>query len=659
MKKMSDKNFYLLFISLFIVLNLLNGYVVSLPFFNPGLNLYKITLHSFFTSFVGDLGFLLIILGLILLFAKNKRSVIFSLTLASVALSTIVFLLKIYSFYYGTAFSFFNLRTFSNSNPDLGRQLTIFLWKNLLSMGQYVAVIPAIILIVLCITCYKHERFPTNYIAKKFFKKDYLKFIKVLIIGLGFYSLSVFSFEHNIKAAKEFNVVEDLEAIQNMGVYTYLSVDLVIYLTDVPEEIEEIDYEKLEYAKLYLDENKLTNPLNFYGEKTNNTDAIFKDKTLIIIQLESFNNYLINLVVEDPETGKTYEITPFINSLANDSKNLYYSNFYSNIGVGKTSDAEFAALTGIVADGNIVTYYDYIHSDYETLPKLFTNSGYETYALRGSNMSFYRRETVYADFGFNPKNLVSEESLIAEGRLNPDEQYLINGWVDDYVIFDKIIDLVNKDEKQFIFSLSTILHSPFMDYEGITGVNGWSELVPGQIGRYLDYARYTDIALQYLFNTLEEKNLLDDVVFLLYGDHKSDMSIKEHSKLFPNINLLDNQELSHNTPLIISAKNCDLSDYSESTSLVRSQRDIKRTVANLFGLNAKYNFGIDILTTDRTIAYVPLTMDVFTDDFHLNYRGEKINNEEFELDITEFKNAFDRYKNLNDLILHYNFFKEN
>ena len=33
MKKMSDKNFYLLFISLFIVLNLLNGYVVSLPFF--------------------------------------------------------------------------------------------------------------------------------------------------------------------------------------------------------------------------------------------------------------------------------------------------------------------------------------------------------------------------------------------------------------------------------------------------------------------------------------------------------------------------------------------------------------------------------------------------------------------------------------------------
>ena len=66
-----------------------------------------------------------------------------------------------------------------------------------------------------------------------------------------------------------------------------------------------------------------------------------------MIQLESFNTFLINLIVENPNTGETYEITPFINSLANNSQNLYYYNFFSNIGVGKTSDAEFAALTGI------------------------------------------------------------------------------------------------------------------------------------------------------------------------------------------------------------------------------------------------------------------------------------------------------------------------
>src|SRR5690554_6256479 len=130
MRKLSDKNFYVLFISLFIILNLVNGYVVSLPIFNPGLNVYRLTFQSFITSFLGDLGFLMIILGIVLLVSRNRKTVVLHLTVISVALSTIIFLLKIYSFYYGTAFSFFNLRTFSNSNPDLGRQLTVFLWKN-------------------------------------------------------------------------------------------------------------------------------------------------------------------------------------------------------------------------------------------------------------------------------------------------------------------------------------------------------------------------------------------------------------------------------------------------------------------------------------------------------------------------------------------------
>lgn len=658
MKKLTDKQFYILFISLFLILNILNGYVVSLPIFNPGLNLYKLSFYSFITSLLGDLGFLLVILGIVLLISRNRRSVVLLLTAVTIALSTIIFLLKIYSFYYGTAFSFFNLRTFSNSNPALGRQLTIFLWRNLLSMGQYVAVFPAIILIVLSFRTFKDNRFPTNYIAYNQPKKDYLKFLRVLVIGLGFYSLSTLSFLYNIKASKEFYVVEDLEAIQNMGVYTYLSNDLVSYLIVTPEDIDEIDDKKFEHAKFYLDDAKNKHNLNFYGEETNNTPAIFTDKTLIVLQIESFNNFLINLTIEDPETNEIYEITPFLNSLVNDNKNLYYSNFFSNIGVGKTSDAEFATLTGIVPDGNIVTYYDYIHKDYETLPKLFTNKGYETYALRGSNMSFYRREEVYTDLGFNPLHLVSEESLILDGRLNPEEEYLINGWVDDYVIFDKLIDFVEHDKKQFIFSLSTILHSPFMEHDLITGLNDFSGIIPGQIGRYLDYAKYTDNAIEYLFSQLEEKGLLDDIVFVIYGDHKSDMSMREHTKLLPEASdLLTNQRISHNVPLIITASDYDLSSYSDSTSLVRSQRDLKRTISNLFGLDAQYNFGVDILTTDRTIAYVPLTMDIFTDEFHLNYRGETINNN-IELDIEEFKQAFDSFKNLNDLVLHYNFFKE-
>lgn len=662
MRKLSDKNFYVLFISLFIILNLVNGYVVSLPIFNPGLNVYRLTFQSFITSFLGDLGFLMIILGIVLLVSRNRKTVVLHLTVISVALSTIIFLLKIYSFYYGTAFSFFNLRTFSNSNPDLGRQLTVFLWKNLLSMGQYIAIFPAIIMIWFAFLTYRDNRFPISDLFEYERSQKHLKLVrifKVLVLGLGFYSLSTFTFQYKVDANQNNYIVEDLEAIQNMGVYTYLSNDLISYVTNPDEHVNTIDSEKLEQANYYLDEKNSKNPKNFFGEDTSNTAPIFEDKTLILLQLESFNTYLINLVVKDPETGIEYEVTPFLNSLVNNKENLFYENFFSNIGVGKTSDAEFATLTGIFADGNIVTYYDYIHKNYETLPKLFTEKGYETYALRGSNMSFYRREEVYADLGFNPKNLVSEESLIAEGRVILDNStHKMNGWIDDNIIYDKIIDIIDKDQKQFIFALSTILHSPFTEHEHITGNNGWTEFIPGQIGRYLDYARYTDNALKRMFDILEEKELLDEIVFMLYGDHKSDISIKEHSKLIKEASdLLYNQKLSHNVPLIITSKGIDLSDYADSTSLVRGQTDLKRTISNLFSLNANYNFGVDILSTDKTITYVPLTMDVFTDDFHLNYRGRETDNPDVtEEEIIEFIMLFDKFKTLNDIVLHNDLF---
>ena len=121
---------------------------------------------------------------------------------------------------------------------------------------------------------------------------------------------------------------------------------------------------------------------------------------------------------------------------------------------------------------------------------------------------------------------------------------------------------------------------------------------------------------------------------------------------------MDFQHHQHNIPLIISANNIDLSAYRESTELVRGQADLKRTIVNLFDLNATYNFGIDILTLDKTITYVPLTLDVFADDFHLSVRRNEIvvyDNEDYEIDILVEK--FYKLKEQNDILFKYNFFK--
>ena len=65
--------------------------------------------------------------------------------------------------------------------------------------------------------------------------------------------------------------------------------------------------------------------------------GVAKGKNLIIIQMESFQKFLVDLKID----GK--EITPNINKLAHESQ--YFPNFYQNVGQGNTSDAEFVVNT--------------------------------------------------------------------------------------------------------------------------------------------------------------------------------------------------------------------------------------------------------------------------------------------------------------------------
>ncbi|NLN50671.1 MAG: sulfatase-like hydrolase/transferase [Acholeplasmataceae bacterium] len=659
MKKISDNVFLIIVTALFIILNLLNTYIVTSSLFNQGMNLYRITFQSLLNSFLGDLGFLLLLTSIVYLSARKKKTIVISLSLITVFLSVMVFLLKMYALYYETAFSFFNIRTFSNHAPILGRQLTIKLWQDLFITGQFLAIIPALVFLVIIILMFNKKRFKEN--SKIAFNHTtLLRVVKGIIVGLSFSSLSLINYQYVLKASQFSSVDEPLKGVQSVGLYNYYTNNIISYITSGNYNNHPMDSSLLEKGELFLEEKTHSNPLNFFDQETNNSEAIFKNKNLVILQMESFNNFLVNLTITDPDTEQQYEVTPFVNSLANDNSNLYYKYFYSNIGTGKTSDAEFATFTGIYPDGENVTYYNYIHDDYETLPKLFNEKNYSSYTISGSVANFYRRDAVYKSLGFLPENYLNQNTMEKDGYYNPEiESHTVNGWVDDNVVFEQVLDLLRRDEKQFIFALSTVLHVPYSEHETITKDTVWEDLVPGQMGRYLAYANYFDRAFETFYTNLIAEDLLNDTVFILYGDHKLDVSVFELSKILPEaVNIMDFQHHQHNIPLIISANNIDLSAYRESTELVRGQADLKRTIVNLFDLNAIYNFGIDILTLDKTITYVPLTLDVFADDFHLSVRRNEIvvyDNEDYEIDILVEK--FYKLKEQNDILFKYNFFK--
>ena len=68
-----------------------------------------------------------------------------------------------------------------------------------------------------------------------------------------------------------------------------------------------------------------------------------KGKNVIIIQMESFQNFLIGLKLDGQE------ITPNMNKLA--GENFYYDNFYTMVGSGTTADAEYVVNTSLVCAG--------------------------------------------------------------------------------------------------------------------------------------------------------------------------------------------------------------------------------------------------------------------------------------------------------------------
>ncbi len=300
-----------------------------------------------------------------------------------------------------------------------------------------------------------------------------------------------------------------------------------------------------------------------------------------------------------------------------------------------------------------MTYFDYTTDDFETIPNLFNNEGYVTYALTGSTETFYKRDVNYELLGF--QEYIAAERLISENYYDPETE-TINGWVDDSVILEYVTDLLKKDEKQFIFALSTVTHTPYFDVEGITGINPWEDTILRDLGNYLDFNYRFDRLFEAFFQNLTNLNILNDTVFLIYGDHTGNMTMSNLNQLYPNLTHGEFQELSHNVPLMIYAPGVDLSQYELNTSLVRGQADIKRTVSNLFNLNEVYHFGVDITSNNRSFTYNPMTLDLFTDEYHMIVPMSYINNPSYLLETDAIADWFLKYKLVNDAILKYRYF---
>lgn len=306
-------------------------------------------------------------------------------------------------------------------------------------------------------------------------------------------------------------------------------------------------------------------------------------RNVIVIQMESFQNFLVNLKIDGQE------ITPTFNQLVKD--NFYFSKFYQQVGQGNTSDAEFVVNTSFYIPPHGAATGVYAGKKLPSLPKLMKAHGYNTATFHTNVVEFWNRGELYKALGYDQyydKKFFGEEDTVFFGA--SDEQL--------YKKTAAELDAKRESGSPFYAHVvSMTAHHPFTIPESKYQMSLPERYEDTFVGDYIRAQNYADYALGLFIQDLKDRGIWDKSVIVLYGDH---LGLPMYS--------LDNddKELMReiygrdygytdmiNIPMVIAAPGIT---HGEEFQELGGQVDILPTVANLMGfpLDDHLHFGQDL-----------------------------------------------------------------
>ncbi|MGP1569393.1 MAG: LTA synthase family protein [Eubacteriales bacterium] len=313
-------------------------------------------------------------------------------------------------------------------------------------------------------------------------------------------------------------------------------------------------------------------------EKKGEFFGIGKDKNLVVIQIESFQNFLINRKYN----GK--EITPFLNSLIK-TDTVYFDNYYQQVSTGNTSDAEYTSNNSLMGSIEAFTYQIYEHNYFRGLPWLLRERGYYTAVLHGfENRAFWNRDDVYNSLGFERYygGLIGDTTR-GGGDFRMTEWL---GWgLSDSEFYPQAVEYIKKFKEPFYSFIITLSnHHPYEMPEKYNFIKLKNQDKDTLAGRYLESAAYTDYSLKILFDEFKKAGLYENCVFALYGDHMGLPGDEETDKVMKRLLKHDySWDDKMNIPLLIHVPKAD-SQFTKTVHNVGGQMDFLPTISYILGL---------------------------------------------------------------------------
>ncbi|MFZ2803932.1 MAG: LTA synthase family protein [Patescibacteria group bacterium] len=312
------------------------------------------------------------------------------------------------------------------------------------------------------------------------------------------------------------------------------------------------------------------------------TFGLAKGRNLIFIQVESLENAVINTKLGDNE------ITPNLDALA--KQGLYFSNYYSQVGIGNTADAEFSTLDSLYPLPDSVAFVDHAQNQYAALPQLLANNGYGTYVFHGDVPTFWNRANIYPNLGY--------QTWFMKSDFTSTRPIGITG-LGDEDLFNQSLPRIEKLPQPFMATLITLSsHTPFILPNDLRTLP-----IPANSGlddtqqQYLESVHYADQAIGDFITQLKQTGIYDHSLIVIFGDHGSYTGIS--SALHAESNDVASMNTSQ-VPLIVLAPGTSLQG---ERAIPGSHLDVYPTVAHLLGINTPPSaLGQDLLATKTPVA---------------------------------------------------------
>ncbi|WP_121611809.1 LTA synthase family protein [Mesobacillus foraminis] len=362
--------------------------------------------------------------------------------------------------------------------------------------------------------------------------------------------------------------------VKNIGTYNYHLYDLFLQ-------------SKSSAQRALADGSELAEIANYVRAEFKEPDkkmfGIAKNKNIILISMESTQNFVINQKVNGQE------ITPFLNKFIKES--FYFENFYHQTGQGKTSDSEFLVDNSLYPLSRGAVFFTHAGNQFKASPEILHYYGYFTASLHANNKSFWNRDIMYKSLGYDRYYSLADYHVTEKNSV---------GWgMKDIDFFQQSVRHLNEMPKPFYARFITLTnHFPFELDEEDQLIKPYTSNNK-TVNHYFPTVRYTDEALKLFIQQLKDQGLYNDSVIIIYGDH---YGISEnHNKtmgefLGKEITPFESIQLQR-VPLIIHIPGMK----GQTMSTVAGQIDLRPTILHLLGVETKADiqFGTDLFSKDR------------------------------------------------------------